>query len=148
MKKLLNTKIALSLYNLGGVLLLVLCLASCNNFLKADQVKNDIEAAIAYANAPSYTITVDYPGVSGVIKAPVGAQAVKKVTDTFALTFDAFADYEFICWKIINSADNKEIKNGDSVEIFTDGNMPEIIVGDVDGGHSFAAKVTYENRDK
>ena len=113
MKKLLNTKIALSLYNLGGVLLLVLCLASCNNFLKADQVKNDIEAAIAYANAPSYTITVDYPGVSGVIKAPVGAQAVKKVTDTFALTFDAFADYEFICWKIINSADNKEIKNGD-----------------------------------
>ena len=41
----------------------------------------------------------------------------------------------------------KEIKNGDSVEIFTDGNMPEIIVGDVEGNHNFSAKVTYEKRE-
>ena len=41
----------------------------------------------------------------------------------------------------------KEIRNGDNVDIFTDGKMPEIIVGDVDGIHSFSAKVTYMNRD-
>ena len=40
----------------------------------------------------------------------------------------------------------KEIKNGDSVTLFTDGNMPEIIVGDVNGNHSFSAKVTYIER--
>ena len=40
----------------------------------------------------------------------------------------------------------KEINDGDSVEILTDGNMPEIIVGDVNGNHSFSTKVTYEER--
>ena len=41
----------------------------------------------------------------------------------------------------------KEIKNGDSVELFSDGNFPEIIVGNVDGTRSFSAKVSYEDRD-
>lgn len=41
----------------------------------------------------------------------------------------------------------KEIKNEDSVDIYTDGNLPEVIVGDVNGSHSFVAKITYENRD-
>ena len=41
----------------------------------------------------------------------------------------------------------KEIKNGDSVELFSDGNLPEIIVGNVDGTRSFSAKVSYEDRD-
>ena len=41
----------------------------------------------------------------------------------------------------------KEINDGDSVDIFTSGNNPEVIVGDVNGTHSFSAKVTYENRD-
>ena len=40
----------------------------------------------------------------------------------------------------------KEIKNGDRVAIFTDGNMPEIIVGDVENTHSFVAKITYAER--
>ena len=40
----------------------------------------------------------------------------------------------------------KEIKNEDSVDIYTDGNLPEVIVGDVNGSHSFSAKVSYEDR--
>ena len=40
----------------------------------------------------------------------------------------------------------KEIKNSDNVDIYTDGNMPEIVVGDVSGAHCFSAKVTYEKR--
>lgn len=40
----------------------------------------------------------------------------------------------------------KEIKNGDNVDIYSDGNIPEIIVGDVDGVHSFSARVSYEDR--
>ena len=88
---------------------LVLLLTSCENFLKASQVRADIEASIAYANAPSYTITID--GKNGVVKAPVGGQAIKKVTDTFALTFDAFTDYEFICWELWDSVSDTKIQN-------------------------------------
>ena len=40
----------------------------------------------------------------------------------------------------------KEIRNGDVVNIFTDGNIPEVIVGDVDGIHCFSARVSYEER--
>lgn len=40
----------------------------------------------------------------------------------------------------------KEIKNGDKVELFTDGSLPEIIVGEVDGVCSFTARVSYEDR--
>ncbi len=40
----------------------------------------------------------------------------------------------------------KEISNNDLVDLYTDGKMPEIIVGDVESAHSFVAKVTYETR--
>ena len=40
----------------------------------------------------------------------------------------------------------KEIKNEDNVDIYTDGNLPEVIVGDVNGSHCFSSRVTYEER--
>ena len=73
---------------------LVLLLTSCENFLKASQVRADIEASIAYANAPSYTITID--GKNGVVKAPVGGQAIKKVTDTLLLFLVKLNELHFI----------------------------------------------------
>ncbi|MBR4790185.1 MAG: hypothetical protein IK024_04745 [Treponema sp.] len=44
---------------------------------------------------------------------PVGNQVMKKVTDSFEISFKPFESYEFICWKIIDSASGTELKNGD-----------------------------------
>ena len=42
----------------GGVLL-CLAAASCDNFLKAEQIKDDIVDIIDYYNSPSYIIKVE-----------------------------------------------------------------------------------------
>lgn len=92
-------------------------LISCENFLKGAQVKSEIEAAIAYANAPSYTIMVDYPGNIGTVKSPAGGVVLRKVSDSFSLRFDSFADYEFLYWTIIDSNSQKKLSNGEYLEI-------------------------------
>ena len=81
------------------------------NFLKGAQVKSEIEAAIAYANAPSYTITVDSGDNSGVVKNPAGGETAKKVTDVFSVKFEPYVDYEFLYWKVIDSSTQNEISN-------------------------------------
>ena len=51
---------------LSGVTLCLVMFASCKNFMKSAEVQNEIQAAISYANAEVYTITVDYEGSNGV----------------------------------------------------------------------------------
>ena len=97
---------------LGGAFLCIV-FASCENFLKAADTQKQIEAAIAYANASTYRINVDYPEGTGVLKSPAGGIAEKKETDVFTLSFESFTDYAFVCWKIIDSATGQEIKNGE-----------------------------------
>ncbi|MBR3645267.1 MAG: hypothetical protein IKN54_02520, partial [Lachnospiraceae bacterium] len=92
-------------------------LASCDNFLKGSDVQNELKAAISYANADVYLITVDYEGSNGVVKSPAGGEATKKVTDTFSLRFDTFTDYEFLYWKIIDRNNNSELKNGEYLSL-------------------------------
>ncbi len=98
---------------LSGVTLCLVLFASCKNFMKSAEVQDEIQAAISYANAEVYTITVDYEGSNGVVKYPAGGTTIKKVTDTFALRFDTFADYEFLYWKIIDKQNNKELNEGE-----------------------------------
>ena len=93
--------------------LCLLLLSSCDNFLEGADVKAQIEDAIAYNNATSYKIKIDYPESSGVIRSPAGGVVSKKVTDSFNIRFDPSSDYEFICWKIIDSVSKKEFKNGE-----------------------------------
>lgn len=93
--------------------LCLLLLSSCDNFLEGADVKAQIEDAIAYNNATSYKIKIDYPESSGVIRSPAGGVVSKKVTDSFNIRFDPSSDYEFICWKIIDSVSKKEYKNGE-----------------------------------
>lgn len=38
---------------------------------------------------------------------------MKKVTDSFEITFSPGDDYEFLCWKILDSASGTELRNGD-----------------------------------
>ncbi len=94
---------------LEGAFLCIL-LSGCNNFLTASTTKQEIESAISYANASSYTIKVDYPTNTGVIKSPAGGEVSKKVTDTFSLSFEAASDYEFLGWSIIDVVTNKELE--------------------------------------
>jgi hypothetical protein len=96
-----------------GVTFFNIVLTSCENFLKGAETKQQLERALAYANASTYTITVDYPEGTGVLKSPPGAVAEKKETDVFTLSFEPFTDYVFVCWKIIDAATGQEIKNGE-----------------------------------
>lgn len=97
---------------LAGLCFLV-ALASCENFLNGADVRQQLEDAIAYNNAPAYTISIDYPESCGVVRSPAGSKVSKKVTDSFTIWFDPFTAYEFVCWKIKDSVSNKEFNNGE-----------------------------------
>ena len=90
---------------------------SCDNFLNGQDTKKQLEKAIAYANSDAYTVMVDYPEGTGVLKSPAGGLAEIKETDTFAITFEPFTDYAFVCWKIIDSVTGKELPNGEYLTI-------------------------------
>ena len=90
---------------------------SCENFMKATATKQELEQALNYANSDSYTIKIDYPVGTGVLKYPAGGIVEKKVTDVFNITFEPFTDYAFVCWKITDSITGKEIKNGEYLNI-------------------------------
>ena len=104
---------------LGGALFLIVLFffTSCENFLKADEISQQIQAAIDYNNAPAYTIKLNSEKGSGVIRAPSGNETLKKVTDVFNISFDADDNYEFIEWKIKDISSNTELANGDYLEI-------------------------------
>ena len=65
--------------------ILGLSLVSCNNFLKADEVKSEIENQIAYANAPSYKIVFNYESESGQLRKPFSGELNQKVSDVFEI---------------------------------------------------------------
>ena len=67
----------------GGWLLAAIVFSSCQNFLKGSDAKQELQRAIEYANAPTYTIKINYQNKTGVVKSPAGAQADKKVSDNY-----------------------------------------------------------------
>ena len=93
--------------------ILSLSLTSCKGFLNSAETAKQIEDAVAYANAPSYTISIDYPSGKGVIRSPAGGEVQKKCTDKFTLHFDPSTDCEFAGWTILDSVSGKEFKNGE-----------------------------------
>ncbi|MBR0125719.1 MAG: hypothetical protein IJM03_10255 [Treponema sp.] len=95
---------------LTGISLLI---TSCSNFLNGAETAKQIQDAVAYANAPAFTISVDYPSGNGVVKSPAGGEVQKKVTDSFSLHFEPSTDYEFVSWKILDAATGKEFSNGE-----------------------------------
>ena len=94
---------------LGGAFLCIV-FASCNNFLKADEVKKEITKAIEYNNAASYTIRVEAARGSGTILIPAGLEVTKKVTDTFTVKFEPDEAYKFVQW----TATVPDLAEGDS----------------------------------
>ena len=55
-------------------------LTSCENFFNGSELRAEIENHVAYANALAYTIRVDYPENSGIVKSPAAVRSPKKCT--------------------------------------------------------------------
>ena len=54
---------------------------------------------------------------TGIVKEGAGGQTEKKVTDTFAIDFEAGNDWEFIRWKIMDSTSKTELENGEYLSL-------------------------------
>lgn len=95
-------------------LLFVLCgfLISCDSFMQAGEVKKQLEEMIAYANAPSYKITIEYNPDEGAVRAPALGETHKKVTDVFDLKFEPAKDHVFYKWE----ASSVDLPAGDKIE--------------------------------
>ena len=74
---------------------------SCENFLKGEQVKDEIVSVINYNNSPSYTINVEAKTGDGVVKSPATGEVEKKVTDTFVVRFEPAEDHVFLKWEAV-----------------------------------------------
>lgn len=84
-------------------------LASCDDFMKAEAVIDQINSHISYLNAENYSIFIDYPNGCGVIRSPAGEIIEKKVTDRFTLSFDCGFGYAFFRWKVTNRETGQEL---------------------------------------
>ena len=82
---------------------------SCENFFSGSELRAEIENQVAYANASAYTIRVDYPENSGIIKSPAGGEVSKKVSDVFTVRFEPASDREFIRWMVMDSVTGNEV---------------------------------------
>ena len=82
---------------------------SCENFFSGSELRAEIEKHVAYANSPLYTIRMDCPENSGIIKSPAGGEVSKKVSDVFTVRFEPASDREFIRWKVMDSVTGDEV---------------------------------------
>ena len=72
----------------------------CENFLKSQEVKEEIVQAIDYNNAPYYPIAIEAVKGSGTIRTHLSGTALQKVTDTFTVKFEPESGYKFIRWEM------------------------------------------------
>ena len=101
-----------SLYLFLAILFIGGIFTSCDNFLKAEELKNQIEAQIEYANAPSYTVTVNYDSEEGRLRKPAWGEISVKETDVFELKFDPAKNHSFARWEVTS----KDIPAGQSID--------------------------------
>lgn len=118
MNKVLSKKTSFSnlLISFLGAAFLLLFI-SCEGYINAKATSQEIEKSIEYANAQTYSIFVKDTEDCGVIKAPAGGEALKKVTDTFTINYGPFDDYDFLYWKIIDETTKHEYSNGEYLTI-------------------------------
>ena len=92
------------------LLSVVIAFTACENFMKGNDVKEEIVSAIEYNNAESYEINVEAKKGSGTIKTPASGEVTKKVTDTFTVRFEPSDDHKFIKWEAVV----KDLSKGES----------------------------------
>ena len=100
--KLLNTI-------LGGALFCIV-LASCENFMTGGNIRKEIEAAIAEANASKIEVTVQPEQDTGT-SIPFGLYETK-VGKTFKISFTENKQYSFIKWKAVFLSNGTEVTDG------------------------------------
>ena len=93
-----------SLVLLAAGVAVVAGFTSCENFLKAQEVKQQVEEAIAYNNAKPYLIKVTSVEGTGTVSKPAAGEALKKVTDSFEIRFEPLTDYEFLFWEVSSTS--------------------------------------------
>ncbi len=81
----------------------VFLLTGCENFLKSEDVKQEIVNTIEYNNAPSYVINVETidNDKCGKVKTPATGEITKKVTDVFPVRFEPAEGYTFKYWEVV-----------------------------------------------
>lgn len=104
----------------------VFLLTGCENFLKSEDVKQDIVNTIEYNNAPSYVINVETidQDKCGKVKTPATGEITKKVSDVFPVRFEPADGYKFIRWEAVvrgmstgeKASDYIEFENSESLE--------------------------------
>ena len=87
-----------------AIVLLLGCFTSCSNFLKGEQIKEELERILAYNNSKSYTILVTADKDSGQIKKPISGEVSKKATDVFEIKFEPEPGYSFARWEASSEA--------------------------------------------
>ena len=85
----------------------------CENFLKSENVKEEILEKIAYNNAKSYQIRVECSEEFGVIL--TDTILTKKETDVFKIEFRMATGLQFLTWKAYAKDDN-----GNTIELSSD----------------------------
>lgn len=73
----------------------------CENFLKSQEVKEEIVQAIDYNNAPYYPIAIEAVKESGTIRTHLSGTALQKVSDVFTVKFEPEDGYKFMYWEAV-----------------------------------------------
>ena len=106
----------------GGVLACIVFLtttlfSSCDSFLKAQDIGEQIKKKIEYNNTEPYAIYVDAQKDTGIITKPAGGEADVRPTDTFNLSFNCETSYQFIKWQAYDAATGENIDNDTYLKI-------------------------------
>jgi len=78
-----------------------LLFAGCENFLKGEDVQQEIKNVIEYNNSPDHVINVEALKDTGEIKTPATHEIEKKVTDVFPIRFEPDENHKFVKWEAI-----------------------------------------------
>ncbi|MBO4629113.1 MAG: hypothetical protein J5687_04075 [Treponema sp.] len=106
----------------GGVLTCIVFLtttlfSSCDSFLKAQDIGEQIKKKIEYNNTEPYAIYVDAQKDTGIITKPAGGEADVRPTDSFNLSFTVESDYQFIKWEVYDAATGEAIDDDTYLKI-------------------------------
>ncbi len=85
---------------------LCIVMASCDNFLTADEVRAQIEEAIEIANANSVTMYVVADEGSGSV---IPEQITKKKNQSFNVKFNLQKNWQFINWEVIDTTSGEVV---------------------------------------
>ena len=106
---------------IGGGLAALTVFASCENFLKGGQVRDEILDAIAYNNAPECTVNFSDEGMGSFL---VNKKETFKVGYASQVQFEVKTnDYSFIGLKAVKNSDKTSLKDYVKFELVDDGKV-------------------------